>query len=125
MILFEEFTDEQKQIVKQICFTQLNSLRRIYNDKHHSSLEVIQILQENEIELEDFENQLEIKLEKFKDLHKKPENLGSLSDSDLSVFRHILSQIEDKYNEQYPLAVSNLWQKLFWIENMRNTGNLN
>lgn len=124
MLLIEDLTYEQKQIIKQICYAQLNSLRRIYNNQHHSDQDIVMVLIENNIDEEAFKDLIEDKLDKFKDLHKNPENLGKLNDTDLSAIRHILAQIEDEYNETYPQAISNLWQKLFWIEKIRNTSEM-
>ena len=125
MIIFEELSQEQVAIVKQICYIQLDSLRRIYNNQHHSNEDIINILIENEIDEADFLDKIEEKLENFKALSKNPNNLGKLSNNDLSAFRHILAQIENNYKENYPKAISNLWKRLFIIEDNRTVSNLN
>lgn len=125
MILFDELSQEQTQIVKQICYIQLDSLRRIYNNNHHSDKDIIDILIENEIDEASFTDKIEEKLNNFKYLNKNPNNLSKLNNSDLSMFRHILAQIEDDYKKTYPKAISNLWKRLFIIEDNRTVSNLN
>ena len=125
MILFDELSQEQTQIVKQICYIQLDSLRRIYNNNHHSDKAIIDILIENEIDEASFTDKIEEKLNNFKYLNKNPNNLSKLNNSDLSMFRHILAQIEDDYKKTYPKAISNLWKRLFIIEDNRTVSNLN
>ena len=63
MILFDELSQEQTQIVKQICYIQLDSLRRIYNNNHHSDKDIIDILIENEIDEASFTDKIEEKLD--------------------------------------------------------------
>ena len=65
MILFDELSQEQTQIVKQICYIQLDSLRRIYNNNHHSDKDIIDILIENEIDEASFTDKIEEKLNNF------------------------------------------------------------
>lgn len=125
MILFEELSREQQTIIKEICFIQLNSLRRIYNNQHQSDQDIINVLIENEIDENDFKEKIEEKLNNFKELHKNPNKLSKLNNIDLSAFRHILANIEENYKEKYPKAISNLWNRLFIIEDMKTVDNLN
>lgn len=125
MLFFESLSDDQIHIVKQICFVQLNSLRRIYNNKHHSEQEIINILIDHEISEDRFREVIEEKLNNFKALHKNPNDLSKLNDIELSRFRHILAQIEDHYKSNYPQAIANLWNRLFIIEEFRTIENLN
>ena len=80
---------------------------------------------ENEIDEASFTDKIEEKLDNFKHLNKNPNNLSKLNNSDLSMFRHILAQIEDDYKKTYPKAISNLWKRLFIIEDNRTVSNLN
>lgn len=127
MLIFDELSPTQISIIKQICFTQLSSLRRLYNNEHHSDNDIIMVLIENEIEEDEFKHQIENKLDTFKKLSKDPDHLSKMSDTDLSAFRHILTQVEDQFKDKYPKAISNLWNRLFIIEDFRNTirGNTN
>ena len=125
MIIFDELAPEQQTIVKQICYIQLDSLRRIYNNQHHSDQDIINTLIDNEVDEDTFMEMIEKRLDNFKQLHKNPNNLGKLNNTDLSAFRHLLAQIEDNYKETYPKAISNLWKRLFIIEDIRTVENLN
>ena len=127
MLIFDELSPTQISIIKQICFTQLSSLRRLYNNEHHSEHDIIMVLIKNEIEEDEFKHQIENKLDTFKKLSKDPDHLSKMSDTDLSAFRHILTQVEDQFKDKYPKAISNLWNRLFIIEDFRNTirGNTN
>lgn len=127
MLIFDDFSPKQIEIIKQVCFTQLSSLRRIYNNDHYAEKDIVMILIEHEIDEDAFKHKLEERLENFKKLSKNPDHISKLSDTDLSVFRHILTQIEDAYRDKYPKAVSNLWNRLFIIEDFREgiRGNIN
>jgi hypothetical protein len=127
MLIFDELSPTQITIIKQICFAQLSSLRRLYNNDHHSDEDIIMVLIENEIDEDEFKHQIENKLDTFKKLSKDPDHLSKMSDVDLSAFRHILTQVEDQFKDKYPKAISNLWNRLFIIEDFRNTirGNTN
>jgi len=112
-MLFDKLTPAQEKIVRDICYLQLDSLRRVYNDEHHTENDIIMLLIENDISKEDWNNQLELRMDRVKATGKLPMKIDSLDKFDLSVFKHILSTLEDKYNKTYPRAVSNLWQRLF------------
>lgn len=124
MAIITDFTPAQSEIIKDICFKQLDSLRRLYQNKPLGSIKIENELKEHNVKLEDFREELENKLFKFKQLSRNHKTLTSMTQEDLSVFRHILANIEDHYNKKYPKAVSNLWQKLFFIEGLQ-TQNLN
>lgn len=120
MLIFENLTPAQTRIIKEICYTQLSSLRRIYNNEHGGGEDLVMLLIQNEVSPDDFKNQLELSMERVKMLSKKPDNLGNMNHTELSVFKHILFNIEDMFKEQYPKAVSNLWSRLFLIEDFKN-----
>lgn len=119
MTLFEELTPAQEKIVKEICYIQLSSLRRIYNNNSYSDVDITMLLIKEEISKEDFINRLEIRMEKMKSLGKQPSKINSLDDDDLSIFRHILANIEDKYKDRFPNAIANLWNRLFILEDVK------
>ena len=120
-IALNEFTPAQSEIIKSICFKQLDSLRRLYMQKPLCKVDIERVIKENNISKEAFEDELENKLFKFKQVAKNHSTLKSMSPDDLSIFRHILLNIEDQYKDKYPKAISNLWQKLFFIENLQAT----
>lgn len=120
-ITVKSFTPAQSEIIKNICFRQLDSLRRLYNGTPKSNVDIEEILQQNNIKPQDFQDELENRKFKFKQVAKNHVTLATMSKEDLSIFRHILANIEDQYKDKYPKAISNLWQKLFFIEGMQNS----
>lgn len=117
--IINQFTPAQSEIIRDICFKQLDSLRRLYQNKPMGSILIEDELKEHNIKLEDFKDEIENKLFKFKQLSKNHKTLASMTKEDLSAFRHILANLEDQYKNRYPKAVSNLWQKLFFIEGLQ------
>ena len=98
MILFDELSQEQTQIVKQICYIQLDSLRRIYNNNHHSDKDIIDILIENEIDEASFTDKIEEKLDNFKHLNKNPKDV-----TDREIKAYVYNQFKKQLKEQYQL----------------------
>lgn len=119
-ITLTTFTPAQSEIIKSICFKQLDSLRRLYMKKPVCKVDIEKVLGENNISQEAFQDELENRLFKFRQVAKRHETLKNMSKEDLSIFRHILTNIEDQYKDKYPKAVSNLWQKLFLIEQIQD-----
>lgn len=116
MTILGELSPAQELLVKEICFKQLSSLRRLYNNKSNSPLVIANELEKNEVSKEEFLHQLELRMEKVKKISVSPCEINSLENFDLSVFKHILSTLEEKYQERYPQAIANLWNRLFIIE---------
>jgi len=114
-MLFEELTPAQERIIKNICYVQLESFRRIYDNNHRSNDDLIMLLIENEISRDDWNNQLELSMERMKTTGRLPKRINSMNKYELSRFKHILSTLEDEYIDKYPNAVSNLWRKLFLL----------
>ena len=120
-MIIEDFTPAQRTIIKKICILQLDSLRRLLYNESDMDLDLEMFLIENEISREEYDKQLVENISKFKKLTKNPDDLRVLDNYDLSKFRHILATLENKFNERYPKAVSNLWQRLFMIERISET----
>lgn len=120
MILFEELTPAQTRLIKEICYLQLSSLRRIYNDETRTPLDLTLLLIEYEVTPEEFKASIELTMDKFKALVLKPDNIHRLDKAELSVFRHILATVEDKYKDRYPKAIANLWNRLFIIGDLKD-----
>jgi len=112
-MLFEKLSPAQEKIVKDICFLQLDSLRRIYSDESHTENDIIMLLIENDISKEDWDNQLAVRMERVKATGRLPIKIDSMDKFELSIFKHLLSRVEDQYKDTYPQAISNLWQRLF------------
>ena len=121
MLLFDKTTPRQEEIIKEICYQQLISLERIFNNQHHGSTDIVMMLIENEIDEDHFKEMIMGQINKFKQLKENPDSLSKMDDTSLSQFRHILSNIENQYKEKYPNAISNLWNRLFIIEEFKNS----
>lgn len=115
-----EFTPEQNLIIRQLCQIQLESLKRIQDNNDKSGEDITMLLISEDLPKAEFLERLVQRMEKFEDLHEDPEDLRGLDNEDLSMFRHLLCNIEDLYNEDYPKAVSNLWNRLFLIEHTQS-----
>ena len=114
--IFQNLTTNQRFIVRDICKLQLSSLRRLYNNELASDDDLTLLLSTKGIAREDWEESLEESLDKFKEIITKPYLFHKLDKFDLSVFRHILTNIEEQYNKDYETDIKNLWERLFLIE---------
>lgn len=119
MYVIENLTPGQSKIIKEICIHQLRSLERLYNDESKSDIDITMFLLKREVSPEEFKEQLLKNMEKFQKVEKEPDSFASLDTNDLSMFRHILAKIEDNYTDKYPNAISNLWRRLFLIEDLK------
>lgn len=120
---FNNLSTKQREIVRYICKEQLSSLRRIYNNEHYTEDDLTMLLIENEIPREVWEETLEESLSKFKEVLAKPHGMHKLEQKDLSIFRHILANCEEHYKKDNPADVSDLWNRLFLIEDLHNKVN--
>lgn len=121
MIIFEDLTPAQEKIIQDICYTQLSSLRRIYNNEPLGGQDIVMLLIKNEVNKEDFRNNLELKIESVKKLGNSPNTISNMDKQELSTFKHILFKLEHKWEDKYPQAIKNLWRKLFIVEDFKNT----
>jgi len=119
-MLIENLTPAQRKITKHICILQLESLTRLLNNESEDDTDITMFLIENEVTRDEYEEQLQKNITKFKRLKDEPDNLRVLDEIDLSKFRHILSSVENRFNDNYPKAISNLWRRLFLIERLNN-----
>lgn len=118
MYQIENLTPAQSKLIREICIHQLKSLERLYNNESRSEIDITMYLIKREVSVDEFRDQLLNNMEKFSRVRNKPESFAQLDTEDLSMFRHILAQIEDNYKERYPNAVANLWKRLFLIEDL-------
>ena len=109
-------SEAQKVIIRQLCILQLDSLKRLVENDSHDESDVILYLIQNNVSETVFQEHLEECMDKIREVHDNPEDMRKLTPDDLSMFRHFLTQIEDKYKDTYPNAVKNLWSRLFTIE---------
>ncbi len=119
MVLFDKLTPQQRHIIKDICRYQLSSLRRIYNNEHLSDDDIVMLLIYNDISQEEFRNNLEIKIERINKFLSDPDYIQKFDAQEVSVFKHILFQIEDKYKADYPQALASIWERLFILTDFK------
>lgn len=124
-MIIEDFTPAQRKIIRKICIKQLDSLRRLLHNESEDDTDITMLLIENEVGKDEYENQLILNIDKFSKLGRNPDDLRVLDEDDLSMFRHILAQVEDKFKEEYPNAVANLWGRLFLIERIQTASKFN
>jgi hypothetical protein len=117
MIEHIEFSKAQRKIIREICETQIASLKRLHDQD--SGVDVELILAQYGADKEDYKEQLSSVITKFQEVFNNPERITLLDDSQISIFRHILNTLEDNFLEWYPNAVKNLWKKLFDIEDFK------
>ena len=117
MINSIEFTPPQQRIIRDVCLTHLASLERVYNKD--SSVDVELVLAQHEVDPIDFKVSLSSTMERLNEVHSNPSILCTLEVEDISIFRHILFNVEDDYKDKYPNALSGLWQKLFLLEKFK------
>lgn len=110
-------TDAQRIIVRKICSIQFESLNDILLQtdlgEDDTGEKYEDILREFGCSRKDFDEELIDTIVKFKEIHKDPERVYTLEELDLIVFKHILYNFRHKWEDQYPKALNNLWNKLF------------
>lgn len=115
----EDLSEAQTKVVKAICIHQLDSLNRIINNNDRSGVDLTMFLIENEVSKEELDFQLRKGISNFEKLYNNPEDLRVLSEDDLSMFRHLLANIEKEWATKYPNATKNLWHRLHIIEEVQ------
>lgn len=129
MLYINEFSPLQQKIIRKICKIQLESLTRLLEDQGHNEQDVVMVLIENEISEDEFKSKLIDRMHSFEIIKADPQQLPSMSDEDVSVFRHVLFNLEHLYKDKYPKAIANIWSRLFILEEFNNqqkeTFNLN
>lgn len=123
MINPNDFSEHQNIIIRALCQAQLESLERIERGDDESGEDLIMMLIADNVSMDEFKDSLIAKIHRFHQLVKKPEDLKVLNTHDLSMFRHLLTNLEELYKEEYPQAISNLWNRLFLIEQTQNMAN--
>src|SRR3990167_6166337 len=111
-----EFTPNQQQIIRDICKTQIESLTRLYEQDSATDVELV--LAQYGADKIDFKLEVASTIEKFRSIIYDPTSLPRLEVLNISIFRHILANVEHEYIDRWPNAVGNLWVKLFLLERM-------
>jgi DNA-binding ferritin-like protein (Dps family) len=122
MIQFDELSEAQQKLVRIICTHQFDSLKRLYDDNAHCEEDITMYLIKYNVTLEEWKEILEDSMDKLNKVHNNPDDLRELRGEDISMFRHTLANIEADYQDKYPRAISNLWQRLFLLEKATTDG---
>lgn len=120
MLVTNKLSTAQTKIIRQICYIQLQSITRLIENRSYVDPDVIEKIQEDDVAEEEFMEGLEIKMENFNRLNEDPHILIQMKDDDLSTIRHILTNIQHRFQDRYPNAIKNLWKRLFFIEDLKN-----
>jgi len=110
-------TDAQKIIIREICSIQFKSLEDILiqvdlgSDVDGDRYE--DILMELGLDRKDFDIELIKTIKKFREIEKEPERLFTFDELDMIIFRYILFNFAHKWQDRYPKAYYNLWNKLY------------
>ena len=130
-MIIEKLTGAQKRVIKDVCQLEIRALNSLLNEG--LSKDVHLLLSQHEGATEDeFFDILHNQRLRFGNVLKDPSLLFKLKDEDLSIFRHILfnlEEIEDKPDNcitvKYPHAIKNIWRKLFTVEQYGLQGSMN
>jgi len=112
-------TDAQKIIVQEVCSIQFNSLNDILiktnlgDDDEGDKYE--DILADMGFDRKDFDEKLIDTLFEFRTLYDCPDKVFGLRDLDAIIFKHILHNFGHRWENRFPKALSNLWNKLFLL----------
>ena len=115
------FTDPQVTLIRAICVHQMDSLKRIINNNMAcDDIDLTMYLIENEVDRDEFQRSLYKGIARFETIHKEPDDLRLLDQGEISMFKHLLANIESNWVGKYPNAVRNLWSRLNIIEKTQN-----
>lgn len=120
MIELNQYSAPQAIIIRKICQVQINSLSRLINNNDHCEQDVVMYLIQNEVSHDEFIKELEYTLSRFSEVMQNPDDISILDNDDLSTFRHLLAHLSERYKEKFPNAITNLWDRLFLLEDMQN-----
>ena len=109
-----EFTPIQQKIIQEICKVQIASLTRLY--EKDSAIDVELVLAQYGADKMDFKLEVASTIKKFERLINHPGSLPKLEPLNISIFRHILANVEHEYIDRAPKAITQLWAKLFLLE---------
>lgn len=120
MIHINEFTPLQQKIIRNICTTQLESLMRLMEGNGYQEQDITLELIKNEVTEDEFMETLIQRMHSFEIIKADPQLIPSMCEEDISVFRHVLANLEDQYKDKYPKAIANIWNRLFILEEFNN-----
>lgn len=116
-------SDAQRVIIREICSIQFKSLTdiltRVELGFHEDGDEYEDIMAELGFGRAEFDEELILTIKNFEAVRKNPEKVFELEELDMMVFRHILHNFSHQWDQKFPKAMANLWNKLF-IQSMTN-----
>ena len=80
---------------------------------------IIKVLNENNVTEEEMKAKLLDSLYKLQEVEMDASEFSKLPDEEILKLRHCLSCIEEEYEEDFPEAIRNLWEKFFFLEKFR------
>jgi len=115
-----ELTKAQRNVITTICGIEVEALSIILDDGPSDESKFI--IEQYEVSEEEFKIEIARMRSGFIQILEDPEKLFQLED-DISLFKHILFNLESAKDRDddcvtvlYPIAVKNLWRKLFAAE---------
>ena len=112
-------SESQKNIIQEVCSIQYKSLIDILTkidlgcDEDGEDWEMV--LRELDITRADLDRELVQTIHNFEKVRKNPIEVFNLEPLDMLVFRYILFNWSHYWEDKYPNALRNLWNKLFLI----------
>lgn len=116
MIVNVEFTPAQETIIKEVCDIRIKSLMRIYEAKPDEDIELI--LANFGLTKRDFDEECYQVTHNMEELMENPKKFFHLNKYDMCIFRHILYNFEPHWKDRYPVALGNLWNKIWQYDNI-------
>ena len=121
-----ELTKPQISIIKEICGIEIEALTQIIEDGPEDESKFI-IEQHEGVTEEDLKVEVARMRTEFFQVLEKPALLFQLEEDHISIFKHVLLNLEEAEDRdedcvtvKYPMAVKNIWRKLFAAEEWQN-----
>ena len=109
----------QKLIVQEVCQIQIKSLEEVFMKPDLGTFDeeesYEQFFESFGASRKDFDKIIIEAMEIFKKLKNEPEEVFKLDDTEMLIFRWILFNFKHIWEDYYPKALENLWNKLFLI----------
>lgn len=102
-----KLTREEKQIIKRIARVQLKDLNNILERKTKESPDLFCVMQG--LSIEEFDEVVREDIKVFESVLKNPQSFLNLTEMNLSIFKHIMTNFLPKRLEGYK---HHLWRKL-------------
>jgi len=120
MIKTTKFTSIQAIIIQDICRTQLAAVIDLKSNWQIEYPEIIYELEQQGLGDQDYFSTLVDIENNLNRVLNNPEELFSINIIKLNTLLTILNKMEDKYKYKYPVAVSSLFKKFFFVQDLHN-----